>query len=120
MPTKNQPPALPTLPEFPPAGENILEAAERFHQAQNLIKEGTIDERELGNRTAEAVARSITGENGWTATLFGTSPDHLSINAQHASAIDSPLRTEGPLPDFATSGTGYPTIHAELGIKSRP
>ena len=52
MPTKNQPPALPTLPAFPPAEENILKVAERLNQAQNLIKDGTIDKRELGNRTA--------------------------------------------------------------------
>ena len=94
--------------ESPPAGENILEVAERFHQAQNLIKEGTIDERELGNRTAEAVARSITGEHGWTATLFGTSPDHLSINARYAYALQNILL---PLADWWITAVENAVIH---------
>ena len=97
MTTKSQMSALPPLPAFPPAEQTLQEVIERLNEAKQSLRDRTITEQELRNRTAERVIRSITGQHGWTATLFGIDPRQPTLSIPAAYALQNIL---GPLADW--------------------
>ena len=80
-------PALPRLPELPPPRENMETMETRFKEAYEAFRQGRMHRLALETRTAAAVTKWVTGENGWSATLFGTFPGHLSMQTPTAYAL---------------------------------
>ena len=80
-------PALPRLPELPAPRENMETIETRFKEAYETFRQGRTHRLALETTTAAAVTKSVTGENGWSATLFGDFPGHLSIQTPTAYAL---------------------------------
>ena len=100
MTTNNQMPALPPLPAFPPAEQTFQEVIERLNEAKRSLRDRTITEQEMGDRTAERVIRSITGQHGWTAILFAANSRQATLSMPEAYALQNILE---PLADWWAS-----------------
>ena len=82
-------PALPPFPEFPTPEQNIREFQERLQEIDLILRTGTPTKGEMQQQVTQSISRYITSENGWTATLFGLWPNHLSIDIKPAFAFQS-------------------------------
>ena len=87
-------PNLPPLPELGPAEENMMTVQERFSQADRLIRDGTRDEASLRDHN-KTLVRSVTGANGWSATLYGLNSQHLQMVPKVAYALENLLKPLG-------------------------